>query len=331
MKQKMKVAALVCAILCMATVLFGCNAPSDRVDYAKRENWAVLQQDADKPVDVFFVGPTVYDAENEAHRMPLEDEDAKKAFVRAVRMQDGIYTESCRMYAPYYRQAAVSAYEMGEGEREIYISAAYEDVSEAFGYYLEHYNDGRPVVLAGFSQGADHCIRLMAEYAKDETTAKKIVAVYAIGWSLTEEFCEEYPWVKPAQGELDLGSVVVFDAEAVEVESSLVVPRGSKTYSINPLNWRTDETKAEKTEHLGARFVDGEGKVNTEIPAFCGAYIDPQRGTLKVTGIEKSEYPAGIALFGEGEYHLYDYQFFYNNLKQNVNNRCEAYLAQFTG
>ena len=39
------------------------------------------------------------------------------------------------------------------------------------------------------------------------------------------------------------------------------------------------------------------------------------------------EYPPVLSIFSEGVYHLYDYQFFYRNLEQNVNARLDAYLA----
>lgn len=33
------------------------------------------------------------------------------------------------------------------------LELAYEDIKCAFEYYMENYNDGRPIVVAGFSQG----------------------------------------------------------------------------------------------------------------------------------------------------------------------------------
>ena len=69
------------------------------------------------------------------------------------------------------------------------------------------------------------------------------------------------------------------------------------------------------------------GEIESEIPQLCGAYIDPVRGALKVTDVTPEQYPAGLDIFEDGIYHLYDYQFFYRNLQQNVADRLEAYLA----
>ena len=58
---------------------------------------------------------------------------------------------------------------------------------------------------------------------------------------------------------------------------------------------------------------------------MTGAYIDPVRGTVKVTDVDKADYPPGLDLFKPGEYHIYDYQFFYRNLQGNVRDRIDMY------
>ena len=61
---------------------------------------------------------------------------------------------------------------------------------------------------------------------------------------------------------------------------------------------------------------------------MTGAYIDPERGSLKVTDVTPEEYPPQLSVFTDGVYHLYDYQFFYRNLQENVAVRVDSYLAQ---
>ena len=78
--------------------------------------------------------------------------------------------------------------------------------------------------------------------------------------------------------------------------------------------------------NLGACFTDYSGAITTEIPELTGAYLDPVRGALKVTDVTPQEYPAGLSIFEDGVYHLYDYQFFYRNLEENVGVRMEAFL-----
>ena len=90
-------------------------------------------------------------------------------------MERGIYEDSTRMYAPYYRQAAMKIYDLTVEERQPYLELAYSDVSDAFAWYLENENEGRPIILAGFSQGADMCYRLLEDYfgRKATVTDKK--------------------------------------------------------------------------------------------------------------------------------------------------------------
>ena len=62
------------------------------------------------------------------------------------------------------------------------------------------------------------------------------------------------------------------------------------------------------------------------IPGLCGAYIG-DRGQLVVTDVAAGDYPPGLDLFPAGAYHVYDYLFFFMNLKQNVADRTAAYFA----
>lgn len=59
-----------------------------------------------------------------------------------------------------------------------------------------------------------------------------------------------------------------------------------------------------------------------------GCYIDGERGVAKVTDIDPADYPAILGLLPEGGYHIYDYQFFFRNLQENVADRVERFLEQ---
>ena len=231
------------------------------------------------------------------------------------------------MFAPYYRQMAMMAYELDGEERESCRELAYGDVADAFSWYLEHENQGRPIILAGFSQGADLCYSLLADFFGDEELYERLVAVYAIGWPCTSELTERFPQIKPAQSADDCGVVISFECEAPALSETFILPEGVKSLSINPLNWRTDDTPADRSENLGACFTSYSGAIEREEAGLCGCYLDTERGVIKVTDIEPADYPPIIYLLPEGSYHIYDYQFFYRNLQQNVQLRLESYLA----
>lgn len=314
-------------ILIIIISLSGCSDQTDVINYSDNSNWSYFETDTTgKAADVFFVCPTVYSGSDNACNMALTDEDTKAVFLGATNMEKEIYDNDSRFFAPYYRQAGLNVYTMEISDREQYLELAFDDVKNAFEYYYETCNDGRPFILAGFSQGADMCIRLIKECFNDISIQDQLIACYAIGWRITEEEIKEYPQLKSAEGESDTGVIISFNSEAESIDNSLTVPKGTKTLAINPLNWKTGSAIADKSLNLGACFTDYNGNIVEEINNLTGAYIDDVRGTLKVTDITPEEYPAGLDLFENGIYHLYDYQFFYRNLQKNVQIRIDAYL-----
>lgn len=305
----------------------GCDKQQEVTDYSEQDNWVYCEAGEErKTADVFFVCPTVYEGSEDRYNMSLDDEETKLSFCGAINMEKGIYDEDSRFFAPYYQQIGFLVYSMPAEDREPYLKAAYADVKAAFEYYMENYNKGNPVIIAGFSQGADLCIRLLKDCFKEDEINRLLVACYAIGWSITEEEIEEYPYLQFASGENDTGVIVSFNSEAENIEDSLMIPKGTKTLAINPLNWKCDETVADKTWNTGACFTDYDGNIVEEIPQLTGAYIDSKRGALKITDVTPEEYPAGIDMFEEGIYHIYDYQFFYRNIQENVRVRMDAFV-----
>ena len=294
-------------------------------DYALAENWVWSGIGEDKPADLFLLCPTV-DMRDETN-LSLDDEQTKAAFRGALAMERSVYEDSARLFAPYYRQAAIKAYSLPEADREAALAFAYRDVSAAFARYLAAENGGRPIILAGFSQGADMCYRLLAEHFADDALRSRLVAVYAIGWPCTAELVRNHPQIRPAQGADDTGVVVTFDCEAPGVGSTFICPAGLEAHAINPLNWRTDSTPADPAENLGACFTDYSGDIRREVPAFCGAQLELPRGVVKVPGISPADYPPRVPGLPEGAYHVYDYQFFFRNLQENVRTRTAAFLA----
>ena len=107
----------------------------------------------------------------------------------------------------------------------------------------------------------------------------------------------------------------------------IITPAGTRSLSINPLNWRTDAAPADAALNLGACFTDYSGTIKAEIPQLCGAYLDETRGVLKVPGLDAGKYPPVVPGMPQGAYHVYDYMFFFRNLQKNVADRVNAYLS----
>lgn len=325
-KINRSVALIVIAVM-MITLCCACShQKANVVDYSKSENWAYYSVGDGKEADLFLICPTVDMGKDGEYNMSMDDADTKESFVGALNMERGIYDNSATMYAPYYRQMTFPVYSMTEEEMKPYLDIAYQDVAAAFEYYFTNCNNGRPLILAGFSQGSQLLLKLLEEYFDDPKYSEKLVAAYCIGWRITEDYIAAYPHLKMAQGEDDSGVIISFNSEAEGVDESIVVPKGVKTLSINPLNWKTDSTPADSSLNEGACFTKYSGEIKEEIPGLTGAYIDENRGTLRVTDIEPSDY--SNSLFPDGVYHLYDYQFFFRNLQNNVSVRLDSFLQK---
>ena len=309
-------------ILLFIFLLLVCSSTWGENIYSKPANWAYFAE-GESNVDLFLIAPTV-DINNE-YNMSLSDDYTMGNFLGALNMQRGIYEASTRMYAPYYRQMSLKAYELPEISRDKYLDIAYKDISEAFAYYLTHENKGRPIILAGFSQGAQMCYKLLEDFFRDEELQSQLIAVYAIGWPLDVEFMKKNTHIKPAKSENDFGVVIVFDCEAPEITATSITPENIKAYAINPLNWKTDETFADKNFNLGACFTDYSGEIKSEIQNFCGAYLDTKRGVLKIPDLVSSDYPPVVSFLPVGAYHVYDYMFFFRNLQENVKTRIKSF------
>lgn len=327
MDNMLKHRRLGCLLLSVMIVAVTCSACESKgsIDYSDQSNWAYYSVGSNKDADLFMVCPTVDMGSDGDYNMSMTDEETKQNFVGALNMERGIYEGSLTMYAPYYRQAAFPVYSMTEEESEPYFEVAYSDVRSAFLSYFENSEPDRPFVLAGFSQGSDMVLRLLEEFFDDSAYQDRLVAAYCIGWRVTEDDLTEYPWLNMAQGADDTGTIITFSSEAEDIAESLIVPKGIKTYSINPLNWKTDSTQADKSENLGACFTNYDGEITKEVPELTGAYIDEKRGTLKLPDIKPADY--SNSLFPDGVYHLYDYEFFFRNLQKNVALRLESYLS----
>lgn len=320
----MGIMAFVLVILLGGTMLLGESLPET---YAQRDMWAYWEYRSSEehaPVDVFLIGPTVFMGGDDRWNMDVTHEELRESFTGALNMQLGIYESKGHIYAPYYPQVGLHVYELEPVEREPFLEIAYEKLLQSFQWYWQEANKGRPVIIAGFSQGAQLGLRLLQDPWTQEHLVEQLVAAYFIGWGVTHEDIEPYPHLKMASEAEDIGVIVSFNSEAEGIETSLLVP--DRALGINPLNWRTDGTVAPASWNLGACFTDYTGEIIEEIPELTGAYLDEERGTLRVVDVSPEDYPPILDLFAPGVYHLYDYQFFYRNLQENVIQRIEAFL-----
>ena len=298
-----------------------------RIDYSNPENWLEMPENPDKPVDAIYIYPTVYGTleEVEDDIANIDDTSMRMMAIYASVSQAGVFEESCNVYAPYYRQFTVdSLLDMIDKSPESLVYCASQDIYNMLDYYFENLNEGRPFILAGHSQGSVWLSVILEDYMKKHPEyLENMVAAYAIGYSITEEYLERNPHLKFAQGADDTGVIISYNTEGPgnKDEYNCVVTEGA--ISINPINWKLDDTYASAEENLGTLDTTGEIVMNQ-----ADARVDTDRGVVICESAEVSQELA-VAMgkyFGPESFHLQDYSLYFMNLQQNVADRIEAFM-----
>jgi Protein of unknown function (DUF3089) len=139
------------------------------------------------PVDCFYVYPTISTQQTPNADMSLDPEE--KAVVRSQFARLG---SQCRLFAPLYRQVTLQALrdllrgtapspELIAQERIL----AYGDVLDAWHYYLQHDNNGRPFVLIGHSQGAGILLHLIQNEIDGKPIQSQLLSAMLLGTNVT--------------------------------------------------------------------------------------------------------------------------------------------------
>jgi len=297
----------------------GCNR-IEPIDYSKVESWHVCEYNGSKEVDTFFVYPTVVNDETDL--TTLEQNRNALRTTPIFERQASVYAESTNIYIPLYRQTCLPKITLMsplEMCNMIHDSQGYKDLENCLDYYFEHFNNNKPFILAGHSQGSAQLFNIMTDYMqKHQDYLSRMVACYAIGFGQTKSEIAKYPNLKLASGECDTNCIISYNTfNNNHVGPSVLHDEDS--FVINPINWKTDETVATREESKGS-YLFGE-----HIDGVSGAKVDLSRGILVSDADSSYEVPGIAYLFGTNTFHSFDYSFFYSDLVENVAKRIEAF------
>ncbi len=316
----------------------GTSTTIDATNYSDTAHWMVVPSSTPKAVDVFYLYPTSYQKQSDSSPNicavddPIMVKYSKLAFAR----QATAFETVGNIYAPYYRQAdAGYTLTLPQAEQEKVVGGIpTADATAAFAYYIEHYNNGRPFILAGHSQGSNVLLYLLSGYLKDHPDVyERMVAAYVIGYSVTPEYLAENPHLRFATGPDDTGVIISYNTQAPEIggKNPVVLPGA---LAINPITWTTDETPAAAAQNLGSIALNKDGSPvlgDDGTPAlvkdFADATIDKAQGVIICSTAPVDQLAPGNAVFPKGVYHSFDYPFYYFDIRANAAERVEKFLA----
>lgn len=310
-------------------------------DYALEKNWAALPTKKDSAdfiipnaglkdgqatakVDVFFIHPTLY-YRGKSWNADVNDKGTNKLVDRyTIQRQASVFNGSCRIYAPRYRQATLYTFIDTKGDGRKALDLAYSDVKSAFEYYLKHYNNGRPVIIASHSQGTYHAARLIQDFFENDAALyHQLVAAYLIGGNITQN---EFKVVVPCREKEQTGCLLAWrtmvwgSKEKAPREKNKTAPMFDaygKSECTNPLSWKTDTAYVPATLNTGSV----NKKFNAIQPGVADAKISGEH-VLWIHRPKAKGYPKGK------NFHVYEYNLFYMNIRENVQQRIDAYFGK---
>lgn len=303
----------------------------------------------DSAADVFYIHPTTFikgtgedgvaeDAEQDMEALFAEgnrknmfaslktaswnadvDDTALNALTdaRPILNQATVFNASCRVFAPRYRQANLKAFAVRNSkEAQAAFDLAYGDIKRAFQYYLEHDNNGRPIIIASHSQGSLHAKRLLQEFFDGRPLTKQLVCAYIIGYQVEPETFKALPVCNTAGA---TGCFVTWRSYVQGVVPQAIKDEKGKSVCVNPLTWSTGTSWADSSLNIGSLF-----KFNYNIAGKVGAGIEPASKVLWVS--MPAQTPDKLKKLKN--LHILDYNLFWMNLRENVQQRVEAYLGE---
>lgn len=280
----------------------------------------------DTTVDVFFVYPTTYTTDTAINAGLLADAAEKlhwnasinnaalnaKTDYSTILMQASAFNKY-RVFSPRYRQAHIRSFFIADSLSEPFFDTAYADVKNAFRYYLEHYNQGRPFIIASHSQGTVHAARLIKDTIENTPLNKQLVAAYLIGMPVRQGYFSE---CQPCATATQTGCFVSWRTFKKGYTPETVANEPYKVWVVNPLTWKTDSLVAPKSLNQGAVLFKFNKRAKGVSAQVAG----------NILWASKPHF-FGSIFFTKKNYHIGDINLFWKNIRDNVEERVNAFKS----
>jgi hypothetical protein len=287
--------------------------PSDSIPAPLR------QEKRDSAADVFFLHPTMYTMKMRLNKMNADIDDDyinAKTDYSTILYQASVFNKHARIFAPRFREAHISAYFIKDtAKAKAAFNVAYEDVKSAFEYFLTHYNNGRPIIIASHSQGTTHALRLLKEYFENKPLQEKLVAAYVVGMTLPKDL---FSSLKMCEDENQTGCLCGWRTFRKGFRSSYVKKEMGNSFVTNPLTWKTNEVYASRMMNKGSVLY----KFNKIYKGTTDAQVNTD-----VLWVKKPKFPWSFLYFARN-YHAGDINLFYMNIRENAFLRISSYFKK---
>lgn len=285
------------------------------------------------PADVFFIHPTMY-LKNDVWNAPHDVAGAYNAPVLLAQLS--AFNGCCRLYAPHYRQASLAGLRDGDA-----VALAYADVARAFRYYIEHYNHGRPFIIASHSQGTGHAVRLLQEAIIGTPLQGRLVAAYTIGAYTPASFASlGLPTCTSAR---QTGCVLSWNtSQEGRTAASMLTKdvdfwwQGARVKNtvpaicVNPLTWDEKGTASAASNRGSLPFPEAPypARATTLAPLEQGLTGARCNDMLLDVDIGWTSPFRDSLSWLYGSYHRNDYGLFYANIRANAIERVASWTSQ---
>ncbi len=316
---------VVLVLLFISHLAIAQNTP---LDYSNTNLWAALPTkkdladsvpigsnlkdlQADAQVDVFFIHPTTFLSKVDANVWNADINDAelnKKTDESTILNQASVFNAAGKIYAPRYRQAHLKAFTVESKDSLAAKNAfdlAYSDIVNAFKYYFEHYNNGRPIIIASHSQGSKHAQRLLKEFFSGQTLKNKLVVAYVIGFAVPKDLCADIPACNNPE---QTGCICAWRTFRDDYEPIKFYPN---EICVNPITFRTDTVLAPKNLHDGGVLFGFKA---------TASHSQTAQVYKNIVRTNKPHFFGNI-FWNRKNYHIGDINLFYMNVRKDAERR----------
>jgi hypothetical protein len=283
--------------------------PSDSIPAPLRESWQF-----DTTADVFFLHPTTLtDLSDPRANADIDDAALNAKTDYSTILYQASAFNHYRLFAPRYRQAHIRWYFTGDTAAAMAaFDTAYSDIAAAFRYYLDHYNHGRPIIIASHSQGSTHAQRLLSEFFDGKSLQQQLVAAYVIGMYIP---ANRYLSLKACSDSTQTGCILGWRTYKAGYLPEFVIKEHNSGIITNPLTGGPVPEPIPHTANLGSVLT----KFNEVHSELVGAEI--HEGILWIDRLHMT----GGRLYRRKNFHVGDINLFYVNIQRDLNGRVRHF------